>query len=123
MQRTYLRARSRRRRGWNRLVLHRVTRARVDHGAQLVAAAQRVRVDQAALRLRNCLAGVEQRGRWINAARVGIELGAGQAQRVIGLDLDPVRDQRQLTAACQRQIQARIAQRAVGGAVVAVAVG
>jgi hypothetical protein len=98
------------RRHRNRLVLNRGPLALVDHGAQPVAAAQRLLVDQARLGLAHGFTRVELGCRGIRALRRGVELRAAQAQRVIGARIHMVGHQRELPAVGQLPVKARIGQ-------------
>src|SRR3546814_8809650 len=67
----------------DRLILHGVALPVIHHGAQAIAAAHVALVHHAALRLPYGLARVEVRSLLRRTAWVGIELRAGQAQRVL----------------------------------------
>jgi hypothetical protein len=98
--------------------------ARVDHRPQRIGVVRAQLVDQATLRLRQRLARVELRGRRIDAARVGLQLGAGQAQRILRRrQFDAVADEGELGCVVQPQAQLQVLDVAPRRAVRAPAVG
>jgi hypothetical protein len=116
--------RARLRRERDRLELLGVAMPAVEEGADRLRVVEASFVDDADLRLVDGLARVEGECRRIDAARVGFELRARQAERVLRFrQRDAVDDQRQLARFIRVPGELGIAEAAVGLAVVAVAVG
>ena len=112
------------RRDRDRLELSGVAVAGVDQCAQRVRGIDFLVVDEADLRLVDVLPRVELQRRRIDAARVGIELRARQAERVLrARQVQAVRDDGERAAQVVRDRELGVADGALGRAVVAVAVG
>ena len=108
----------------DRLELLGVAVPAVDQQAKRVDGVDAALVDQPALRLRHGLAGVEGERARIDAARIGIELCARQAERILcQRQCDVVRDQRDEARVVRAPGQLQVADAALGGAVIAAAIG
>ena len=107
----------------NRLVLDGAALAGVDQRAQRLDIVDATLPDDAELRLVDGLPGVELDRHRVDAPRVGVELGVGEAERVLRLrQRDVVDDQRQRVIAVVPD-ELGIGDVALGGTVLAVAVG
>ena len=107
----------------DRLELHGVAVARIRQHAQHIGAVDLAFVDRADLRLIDRLARVEGRGRGVGTARVGLELRARQAQRVLRLrQVHAVGHERELARLVGLERELEVADLALHGAVVAPAV-
>ena len=113
------------RRHGDRLELRRAAVAGVDEQAQRILRARcagRRSLRPASGRRSSCVS--KRQRRRVDAARVGLELGPRQAERVLrARQVEAVDDDRERAAEVVGELQLGVADRALGGAVVAVAVG
>ena len=110
--------------GRNGLELLGLAVAAVDQRTQRVVRVELPFVDEASLQLVDGLACVEAVGHRVDTARVGFELRTREAQRVFGpRQRQAVGKQREFAVGIGRERELHVAERALGGAVIAVAVG